>query len=324
MRSRFRAGVIATAAIVACKFAPIPATGDGAVDGPILPDAGPCSGITTECANADTLRTCLGSGTTAVDTACAWGCLGSSAHCGKLVPAGGGVLPADLDPDPQLGDITLVGTIDGGNGAISSLRPSGSEGQIVNGIGYTVRNDIAIFRFKSIHVTGNQLALGGPYPIALVATGDIVIDDAVDVQGGCSGSNAGPGGFAGGPTTGGEAAGSGGGQGGGNDAAASAGGGGYGGSGGSGLVLPTSTSAPAHGGTPFGDDKITLLIGGGGGGAGGHGGAPVGGGGGGAVQLVANGTITISTNASINAGGCGGTHGANGDWAPGEVPAGRS
>jgi len=301
---------MAGAVVVACKFGPAPS--GHMIDAFVLPDAGLCSGITAECAGSETLRTCLGSGQMSNDTVCSWGCLGPSAHCGKLAPTGGGVLPTDLDPDPMLGDIPLVGTIDGNNGGISGLRPAGSPGQIINGIGYYVRGNVAVFRFKTIRITGNQLALGGDHPIALVATGDILVDDQVDVQGSCSGSAAGPGGFHGG-AAGSDAGGSGGGSGGSTDAFAGGGGGGNGSDGGSGGNGPATVTGLGAAGTAFGDAMVTVLIGGGGGGGGGHGASPIGGGGGGALQLVANGTITISTNGEINAGGCGGSKGAAGD-----------
>src|SRR5450432_2264605 len=111
MRAQLRFGAVTAAIVVACKFSPNPAT--TSIDAPPVPDAGMCVGTTAECAGPDTLRTCAGAGMDAIDTACTWRCLGSSAHCGKLVPTGGAVVPEDLDPDPLLGDVMLVGTIDG-------------------------------------------------------------------------------------------------------------------------------------------------------------------------------------------------------------------
>src|SRR5258707_15404504 len=125
MRAQLRFGALATAVVVACKFAPGP-TGIS-VDAPDpVPDAGLCTKLSGECAGPATLRTCLGSGQMATDTSCAWGCLGSSAHCGKLAPTGGGVVPEDLDPDALLQDIVLVGTVDSNNGSISGLRAAGN------------------------------------------------------------------------------------------------------------------------------------------------------------------------------------------------------
>ncbi len=264
-----------------------------------IPDAGPCSAASAQCIS-DVLRTCSNPGAMPVDTTCSWGCVsgGNGAHCGELVPAGGGVLPGDLTPDTTLVDTTLSGVsliINADTGAIGTLaqptviRPSGTG--VMNGIDYAVRNGVAIFRFGSLTISGGV----GPYgshALALVADGAISVTGVLDMRAPCinQGSLGGsPGGNPGMAATG---------QGGGGGGSSGIGGsgGGYGGVGGRGGLNGVNSTGPA-----FGDAQITKLAGGGGGG-GGSGGA--GGAGGGAVQLVSN--TSISIPGGINAGGCGG------------------
>jgi hypothetical protein len=267
------------ALVTACKMfdlneSPPDATPDAGADGPSSVDADGCG--------------------------CAWGCI--SGHCARLVPAGGGVTPDDLAPDPSLQDFLLAtATFDSSAGTISG---------ITSGFDFVVRGAIGVFRFKSLHIAGH-IALQGTRPIALVADGEIVIGDVVEA-GTCVYGDPGPGGLAGaaGKLA---ATGSGGGGGGGNDTSAGGGGGGHGDGGGSGGGGPA-------GGVAFGDATITALRGGGGGGGGGgNGNAGGGGGGGGAVQIASNTQITITNGGGINAGGCGGhaldgsaSHGAGG------------
>jgi hypothetical protein len=82
-------------------------------------------------------------------------------------------------------------------------------------------------------------------------------------------------------------------------------GGGYGGIGGVGKSAYNTAIAP--GGTNYGDSALANLFGGSGGGAGNSGsGTPRGGGGGGALELIANGTLTISaTSTQMLNGGAG-------------------
>jgi hypothetical protein len=279
----------------ACSFSPgngiTPIDSAPTIDAPpVLPDASACTGASAECANADTLRTCAGDTATPVDTACAWGCIAAGgAHCSELAPAGGAVSVADLAPN-GLDDITLTGnTIDTTSGTITG---------VTTGFEFHVTKNVAIFRFKSLTISGVVL-LTGDRPVALVADGSISVDDLIDARGPCRagfGRIAGPGGFDGGPnsTT---ATGQGGGRGGTNNDDGG-GGGGYGSTGGAGAGGQT-------GGAAFGDPQISTLIGGGGGGGGKN--DTGGGGGGGAIQLVSNRRITIGADpAGINAGGCGG------------------
>jgi hypothetical protein len=297
-RRRVHAGrlaIIAGAAVAACTFSVVP---EGPKDGSIpIPDAGDCMAVAKECV-ADTLRTCATVGGTASDLPCAWGCVATGvAHCGVLVPSGGAVTSTDLMPQAALADITLSAatTIDGDGTISGGLHAAG--GGMQNGIDYRLHNGVAIFRFKSLHVTG-PLALAGTSPIALVADGAIRVDAIIDARGVpiCMGQQAGPGGIDGAPKGASAPAQTGGGSLGPNHLGG--GGGGRGGTGGSG--------GTASGGAAFGDDRIATLIGGGGGGGASGGNGAGGGGGGGAIQIVSNTSITITSSGGINAGGCGG------------------
>jgi hypothetical protein len=289
--------VVSAAAVAACKFtegqalhdAP-PATKD---DAPV--DAGPCTTVGTTACLGDDLLVCTTKGQLPTMTACGWGCVSTgSAHCGSLVPTGGGVVGSDLDPTTFMGlraNVMLSGNVDGSAGTIDTLGSGDFD--------YHVNGGVAVFRFKSFTVNG-YLTLLGNHPIALVADGNITVSDTIDAQGPCTPATAVAGGFAG--ATGATAAAGSGGGGGGNSHKGGAGGG-NGGSGGN------SSSGAVIGGAPF--DSLTVLVGGGGGGGGGGGTGP-GGGGGGAIQLVTNGTISIGSAGAINAGGCGGVGATNG------------
>ena len=279
--------------------------GDAPID-VYLPDAGACASVSDMCIG-DVLRRCATVGGAAVDTTCAWSCSPVGvAHCAKLAPTGGGVVATDLDPDVTLGATTLgpgLVTLNGDTGVISSVRPTGGAG-VVNGIRFAVRNNVAIFTFANLTISGT-VQLAGTTAIALVSLGDITVNGLLDARGNCTGTTAGPGGTSGG-MAGMMAAGNGGGGGGasgGNNNDSGGGGGGHGAVGGVGGKSLTTTNPP--GGVGFGDAAVTLLSGGGGGGGGGGGvGAGLGGGGGGGLQLVAENAITIA--AGVNAGGCGG------------------
>src|SRR5262249_31126845 len=101
--------------------APGDAGGSDAIDAP-PPDAGTCSMAAVTCADGGTLRTCAVAGGQAVDTPCAWGCLDApSAHCGVLVPSGGGVLATDVSSTGLSGSIQISGTINGDDGSIAGV-----------------------------------------------------------------------------------------------------------------------------------------------------------------------------------------------------------
>jgi hypothetical protein len=317
----------AAAATTACEFTHGVAAKDGGVDA--IPDAGLCKVFESACAGR-VLRRCTVLGQLPEEETCPWGCTTTSTgpHCGQLVPSGGAVLTSDLsDPsnmllDTTIGTGTTLYTSDVSNGSAGEITNStrGSNNdplvyEVRNGIGFVVRNNVGIFRFKNLTINGT-LSLRGSAAVALVAVGDITINGRLDAQGsgsGCgSGSNTrnpGPGGFAGGSS---ESIGSGPGGGGSGSSVSSeesgGGGGGHGATGGSGAKPPIHVAYPT-GGPVFGDVTITSLRGGAGGGGGGSGGnsGGDGGGGGGAVQLVASGTVRImGLGNGINAGGCGG------------------
>ena len=303
-----RAGLVVLVLAAGCRqllglndLPPIDAT---SVPDVYIPDAGPCQTLGASCAGPD-VRTCSVLGDEPTDMACEWGCSESGgAHCTQLVPAGGGVLPADLDPDPNLLPITIsvANTQIMDTGSITNLRTAGSG--TISGISFQLRNGIAIYTFDSLTISGSVL-LRGNHPIALVSLGDLAIQGtgSLDAVGICIGGTPGTGGFAGGAVDA-SATGSGGGTGGTGSAsdASGGGGGGNGADGGQGGHSLSTLVAP--GGLAFGADDVPMLVGGGGGG--GAVGA-TGGGGGGAVQLVAEHTIQIL--GGINVGGCGGPRG---------------
>ena len=265
----------------------------------VPPKGGPCVGASVTCADSNNLRTCSGPGADYMDMLCSWGCItGSPAHCGELQPSGGAVQPSDVTSSGVFA-VSVSGTVNGDNGSISGAS---------SGFSYAVQNNVAVFRFASLHVTG-AVALVGSHAIAFVADGAIQVDATIDATASCNGVTPGPGGGSGGAAQGGAGSGSGGGNGASNNHAGG-GGGGHGGMGGGG----GSTSAGV-GGASFGDAKISILLGGGGGGAGDGGSAGAGGGGGGAIQLVSNTSIMISSG--INAGGCAGNGGGGGGGAGG-------
>ena len=279
---------------------------DVPIDAYVAPDRPTsCPTVETTCASATLLHVCSAIDAPPMDTTCAWGCsVDGGAHCAKLQPAGGGVAATDLDPDVTLLPIMLDAVTISDDGSIAGVRAAGTG--VIGGIDFHLQNNVAVFRFQDL--TMNGIAhLRGTHPIALVATGDLTTNALVEAQGTCAGTTPGPGGFPGGPTkmpasgSGAGAAGAGGSQ-----NCSGGGGGGHGAAGGAG-GRSNATSSPV-GGTAFGDAMITTLVGGGGGGGGGFFAGGSGGGGGGAIQLVANGTISI--NAPIDASGCGGHGGA--------------
>ena len=328
-RAWLRAGVIAGTAVAACQFdhgsAPTqqPQRDSGvvdiAIDGPSV-----CMSTFTSCMDAVTLLDCQ-IGSAAKTTRCGWGCTGSApaAKCAALQPGGGAVLTADTDGSSFGSDLGMIDLgsnliVDGDTGEIglsgmtSSVRGSGSG--VINMIDYELRagSSVAVFRFKSLTVSG-PITLVSRFQhraIVFVADGDITISDVIDARGFCGGSDAGPGGFPGGAKNT-AAAGSGGGS------ATSTneiggGGGGCGGTGGSGNGNGGTTTA---GGSAYGSASIMVLVGGGGGGGGGGNGGP-GGGGGGALQVISNSKIVFAAAGSasgINAGGCGGVNGMAGN-----------
>lgn len=288
----------------ACSFRPNPVTGDGAaprdstpVDLPVdvMLDSPPpiqCTSASATCLDTNTLETCTGPSATPLVTTCSWGCITTGTdHCGTLTPSGGAVTPSDLmSGGGNLGDVTLSNAIvDTEIGTIVG---------VTSGYTFTTRNNVGIFRFRSLSISG-PVTFTGTHAVAFVALGTITVDSTVDARGPCTTSRqtAGPGGGNGAlPDT--DANGNGGGAGS-TVKNGGGGGGGYGGNGGQG-----GNGAGGTGGPEFGDAQISMLSGGGGGGGGHNRGT--GGGGGGAIQLASNTSIVINSG-GINAGGCGGT-----------------
>jgi len=308
--------VVAIAIVVACNFHANPVSGDatlGLDDAPTLQDAyvsdaGPCQALGPTC-EGPTLRTCTTVDQLPTDTKCAWGCSTvDGAHCAKLQPSGGTLQPTDLDPNAALTDqdvFLINNAIDTNNGSIQGIRSQGIG--VINGIEFTIRNNVGIFRFKKVTLGGNRLDVRGTNALAIIGIEGIAINARIDATGDCNSNLPGAGGFAGGapeaPGTGPGAGGAGteGGNGANTNMSGGAGGG-YGDTAGGGGNGTSETGGTA--GTTYGDPLIALLQGGAGGGGGGGTSGGRGGGGGGAVQLASNGTIRIQYG--VEAGGCGG------------------
>ncbi|HEY1816477.1 MAG TPA: hypothetical protein VGG74_29225 [Kofleriaceae bacterium] len=335
MRSWIRVAAFGAVAVVGCKFnagsgqtdanAPIDGPIDAPIDAVVNPDGGTCTAASVQCLpDGVTLRTCAAQNDNPVDTVCAWGCItANTPHCGQLVPTGSAATGSDvIDGSGALGSATLPdGTvIDSMAGGIkhgsTMIRMPGIGIDATSKIDFEMRNGVGVFRFAGLTIAGGvsfmEPGAQKLYPaVVLVSTQDLTVNGAIDAQGDCSGGDGGPGGQLG-ATGHSDASGSGGGSGGAsNDKAQGGGGGGFGAAGGSGGDDDQPATTPPAGGVSFGDTTIAVLIGGGGGGGGGNDGNAFGGGGGGAIQLVANGTLTIGSNGSINAGGCGGVSGAS-------------
>ncbi|MBA2539681.1 MAG: hypothetical protein H0V17_08610, partial [Deltaproteobacteria bacterium] len=161
---RFRArvvavSVIAASIVAACQYTAPDSPADAASDGPAtLPDAGACTAAITECfsdgSGGTVLRSCSAEGAEPTIEGCPWGCLESGgAHCGLLQPSGGAVLPGDLEPvaGQTLLPITISSSvsINTETGEISGgVRGAGTGS--VNGIDFSVRGAVAVFRFQSL------------------------------------------------------------------------------------------------------------------------------------------------------------------------------
>lgn len=294
------------AMLAACDYSnpDNPAGPDGPTGDGQIPDAGPCQAAGTQECIGDVLRSCVTAGELPVDETCGWGCdPDGTAHCLTIAPSGSAVTKGDLDPDTftALGEITTGAQIDTDAGTL--------DGAVPGSFTVTRAGNVTIFHVKSLTV-GGSLQVVGQSALAIVATGPIEINGAIDLHG-CTGNDGprtpGPGGGVGGVR--GNLAAPGDGVGGGQTSINSrgAGGGGFGGTGGTGGL------AGGAGGLAHGTPELLLLVGGSGGAGAKGGGGGVGGGGGGAIQLVSNTSISIGATGSIDAGGCGGVHGAAGN-----------
>lgn len=272
-----------------------------------------CVGDTGDGVHFERLRQCQVMGQEPVETVCPWRCVSSpTARCRKLVPSGGAVTSADLDPTMGLtakdwSNNSIQFNTSDGSIRVGNTQVRGATTGIDAGVEFKVVSGVGIWRFQSLKLTGG-VEVRGTNAAAFVAIEQVQVIGELDARGDCQGTNAGPGGFPGGSERqNGGGGGSGGERGDGNNQNCSGGGGGaYGGSGGDG-------GGDRDGGDPSGDLLISMLRGGGGGGGGGgdnnNGGS--GGGGGGAIQIVANQRVVIDgvnglSPGGVNAGGCGG------------------
>ncbi|MBA3459469.1 MAG: hypothetical protein H0T46_05885 [Deltaproteobacteria bacterium] len=313
MPRKLRTRVLGIAIVSACGFTATNIEREDGALSPIdssvdayIPDASLCVAASKQCIGANQkLRVCDSSGASSRDIDCAWSCLETpEPHCAQLVPSGGAVTTADLESTALTDHTIMSATINTDDGSITGLRAAG--GGIINGIDYTQRGSVGVFRFNKLTING-LVNIRGTRAAAIVSIGEITINGGIDAQGDCSGSNAGPGGSPGG-AAGKDGSGSGsGGAGSGSNPCSGGGGAGHGGAGGDG-------GGRDNDGDAFGTPSIAQLFGGaGGGGGGGEADGGEGGGGGGALQLVANKRIKINgaqpLAGRIHAGGCGGRGG---------------
>ncbi|MCW5807274.1 MAG: hypothetical protein KIT31_33270, partial [Deltaproteobacteria bacterium] len=217
MRTPHAIPVVAAAlALAACNFPASSGAADASVNAPepdaivvadaYIPDASASGCLqpnTLECAGP-VLRRCEAVGSQPIDTTCAWGCSSNpQPHCAKLQPSGGAVTATDLDdPQNQLGNVAInaivQGPINTSDGSITGVRQSGQG--VKNGIDFTVRNGVGIFRMKSLTVDGDlgTLQVVGTNALAIVATGNVTFKTRMNLAGACTTTAAGPGGGTGG------------------------------------------------------------------------------------------------------------------------------
>ena len=292
----------------------------------IMPDGG-CTPMSTYCEDSTTLRTCRTDGTAYDAAVCQLGCsMATPAHCEGVYPTAP-VTNGDLTTAGLTAITFATTTLHGDSGAIDGVRAANGDPaqlEVNNGIGYHKAGGLGIFVFAAATIpAGVTVHLAGPNPIALVSEQDLAIAGILDAQGPCTAGIAVAGGSPGAmPVSGGldtnGAAGAGQGAGGAGQAQgmSNCGGGGGGGAGhgdvgGKGGNGGCFTVAPGGvAGAAYDTAALTTMRGGSGGGSGGAGSnAGAGGSGGGAIQVVANGTITIGGGASVggvNVSGCGG------------------
>lgn len=303
--------LVGLAALSACGFTGNEPRGEVVADSSIdvaIADAALCATLSKMCVGEDTkLRVCSQTNAYPTDYDCDWGCSSNGeAHCAKLVPAGGYLLPTDLDPSAEPQDVNLGNGDFEINAVTGEIKPGirAAGPGLISGISFEHRGGkIGIFKFAKLALGTGTIRVTGTNPIALVSLTTMNIGAVIDLQGDCMSRNSGPGGFDGGTQLNdGYGMGAGGLGLGSDNNCYGGGGGGHGGNGGRG-------GAPLvdNRGGKYGADSLPLLLGGSGGGGGGGGLGGVGGGGGGAIQLIAQRRITIT--GGINVGGCGGKTG---------------
>ncbi len=305
----FHTPLVGLAVVAACGFTGNPGQGAPVVDSSIdvaIVDADGCRiADQTECVGEGSkLRVCKEAGKLPMDFDCDWGCSTNGIHhCAKLVPAGGFLLPTDLDPGSGPQDVTLADGDYELNGLTGEITPNvrGPGMNVLSGIDFQVRaGKVGVFKFAKLTLGTGTIKVIGTNAVALVSLSTMNIAAEIDLQGDCLARNAGPGGSDGGARgTNGSGSGGGGRGAGVDDGCYGGGGGANGGNGGRG-----GNPLIDNKGNKFGTDLIPTLVGGSGGGGGGASAGADGGGGGGAIQLIAQRRVTIT--GGINAGGCGG------------------
>lgn len=342
--------VLAMALAAGCSFNPgkgdasagsgddLAGAGDDLGSGPDMtmictPGQKSCSG--------DMLSTCNFDGTTIDTTTCTLGCNAANSDCAALQPTApavasdfvyGGLSELVIAATQTLLVFdTDTGEIRDGSGAVVRMPNAAPATRFVeDGIGFHRVSGVGIWTFSKLTVPSTTtIVFKNPNAASILSAGDLTIAGTIDARGYadptkalmtgaastlCMGPVAGPGGTAGGMgTTAAAGAGAGGQP---DDTTAGGGGGGYGDVGGAGGN--NGTVKGGAGGAAAGTPAINPLAGGFGGAySGGNGG-----GGGGAVQLAAEGTLTIS--GTVNSGGCGGsvgdaTHGGGGGGSGGGI-----
>jgi hypothetical protein len=202
-------------------------------------------------------------------------------------------------PDQGTLSVTSGGTFATDSGTATPTLTVGST--VYNGTVYTYSGgqQVAVFQFDSIAVSGGTLTGTGALPVVLLSYGDVTITSTGSINfsgggpGGGGGNNGSGTGVGGGP--------GGGGFGGGGF------GGGFGGPGGRGY----SGSSFGGGGGPAYGDLTQALQGGSGGGFGSYSGG-FGGGGGGGVEIASNTSISIGGAGILSQGGGGSVSGGGG------------
>ena len=333
--------LLALALAAGCSFSPGKGNLDLGVGDDMAGDAGDvdlangpdltmiCTPGDKSCANG-MLSTCNPDGTGVDTTACVLGCNAAANDCQVLQPT-----PPAVASDfsyQGLGNVTIAATQtllvfntdsgeirDGAGTVVRMPNASPTQRNVEDGIGFHRVSGVGIWTFTSLTVPATTtVVFTGASAASILTDGDLSIAGTIDLRGYadptkalmsgtastlCSGTVAGPGGTIGGTAmTVAMGTGAGGGA---SDVSAGGGGAGYGATGGAGGNNAAKTGGAA--GVVAGSAAINPLSAGLGGGASGGTTVGNGGGGGGALQLAAEGTITIS--GTINAGGCGGAAG---------------
>ncbi len=188
---------------------------------------------------------------------------------------------------PSLGAFDAAGPV-----TIDTAALTLSDGSVALG-GTLAADGVAVFSFDAL-VLDQAVVVTGTRPVALLSRGTLVVSAALSAS--AAGAAPGAGGGAGAPAGGGDGAGAGGGRG---SPSFPGGGGGFGGAGGDCGYVSISDGL---GGPDFGD-LDALLVGGSGGGSSWY---AAGGGGGGAIELGADGPITLAATAVVSVDGAAG------------------